>query len=113
MSAPTYDPNATSTELNTGTGGSLMDESQITRADANATVVHRTRVVVGADDGTLQYFTADGFAGVYDEKVTNILEQILVHMKVQTGLLMAIASEFGASTDKQSLMEIGESILEG
>lgn len=47
--------NNTTTELNAGTGGSVMDESLVTHVaqDGTETVTHRTRVVPGADDGNV------------------------------------------------------------
>lgn len=45
-------PNDTTTQLNTGSGGDLMDESLVTQADG-VTAAKRPRVVLGDDNGEL------------------------------------------------------------
>lgn len=86
--------NDTSTTLYPGTGGDVMDESLVMQTDG--TQAKRTRVVPGADDGTLQSF--DNAAGrvaaaVTDGKAIALLTDILLEQRRQTSLLRAILSE--------------------
>jgi len=108
-------PNDATTILNPGVGGDTMDESSVTQnnTDGSTTTAKRARVVMGFDDGTLLGHQGDNGLGVpaqtWDEDANNKLDDILLHMKVQTGLLKLIASALNADDlDDAELAELGD-----
>ena len=106
-------PTDGSTTLNVGTGGDLMDETQVSYLDVDTQVTttrKRSRVVLGGDDGSVvdvDVSPARVATHVCDSNAAGLLSELLVHAQLQTGLLKAIAIALGAEDDNQALMELG------
>lgn len=90
-------PNDTTTILNTGVGGDVMDESLVTQK-TSGTAAKRARVAVGGDDGTLQAFDAGGAASTNDKQVGAWMEKMWLESRRQTRLLREILSQMGNMT---------------
>lgn len=83
-------PNDTTTTLNSGSGGDLMDESLVTQEDG--TEAKRPRVVLGGDDGSLAAFATDaesrvGLVVVLDAGSRAVLDELLVAQRKTNDLL--------------------------
>lgn len=88
--------NDTTTVLNPGAAGDAMDESLVTQSDGT-TQAKRPRVVPGGDDGSLQGFDHDGVrnrAAVVDHQAVGLLQEVLLEMRRQTGLLQVLVQQF-------------------
>lgn len=102
--------NDTTTTLNTGTGGDVMDESLVTQSDG-VTEAKRPRVVPGGDDGVLQTFQETQRrtdAHVKDTDTNELLKSILFHMRLQTAALTRIMWRMGDTADQNELMHMSE-----
>ena len=106
------DPSDTTTTLNPGTGGDVMDESLVLQADGT-TEAKRPRVVVGFDDGTLATNKRRGTVVeslVADEELRHLLRLLLHESRKQTALLRILLAHAGrtASGDEIAVMANAE-----
>lgn len=103
--------NDTTTSLNAGVGGDVMDESLVTQFDGT-TQAKRPRVVPGGDDGSLQAFDHDGLqnrAAVVDRQAVILLREILLEMRRHTALLHYLTAQFESGLTRDDV----DDLLEG
>lgn len=101
-------PSDTTTELNAGTGGDIMDESLVLQADGT-TEAKRPRVVPGFDDGSLQSHERRGTiveAAVIDEEARHLLQRIHHESRKQTALLRLLLAHAGRTVGDDEIAAI-------
>lgn len=104
--------NDTTTTLNTGTGGDVMDESLVTQSDG-VTEAKRPRVVPGGDDGSIQTFSDTGVfeetaADVRDREVVELMRESVMLQRRMVGLLTRMCMGFGFSSDDDEIIHLAE-----
>jgi hypothetical protein len=97
--------NDTTTTLNAGNGGDVMDESLVTQTDG--TEAKRPRVVVGSDDGGLQTLEQQNNrfqAAVMDPRAQELLGQLLIEARATNSLLRMILSQMGGNVTLEEIL---------
>ena len=110
MSLQTSVTKDTSTTLNIGTSGDVMDESSIVQNTSGA-ATKRARIAVGFDDGSLQTSSAKDDriqADVSDKQTQDILNAILITMQAMLGITRLMCAELGIDVPNDACAEIGE-----
>lgn len=89
--------NDTTTTLNPGAAGDVMDESLVTQSNGTTTA-KRPRVVPGGDDGTLQTFEkfpSMTYAHVKDDMLADRIDTLIEELKLHRVLLNRIIVRMG------------------
>ena len=110
MSLQTSVKQDTSTQLNIGTSGDVMDETLTVQATSGATT-KRARIALGFDDGTLQTSSAKDDriqADVSDKQTQDTLAAILITMQAMLGIVRLMCAELGIDVPNDACAEIGE-----
>jgi hypothetical protein len=96
----------TTTTLNAGSGGDVMDESLVTQADG--TEAKRPRVVPGSDDGDLQSFQV-GPAGTaawsHDPEVVTLMTGLIEEQKTTNALLQMVLMQLSGEIPSPGALE--------
>jgi hypothetical protein len=104
-------PSDTTTELNAGSGGDIMDESLVLQSDGT-TEAKRPRVVPGFDDGSLQSYKRRGTvveASVIDEESRHLLRRIHYEARKQTALLRMLLAHAGRTVGDDEIAAMAAS----